>query len=447
MYPTWEVPALTAGGVIGLIAAFHILPSHLSVSAMWFNVFLENRAYRQNRPELIEYIKKYTRTLLIFSYVLGSLTGVGIWFSATVASPRGISGLIHTYVWAWATEWVFFVIEVIGIFVYYYTFGKVDRRTHLRIGIVFAVASWVTMIIIVGILAFMLTPGKFNETGSFFDGFFNPTYFPQLFTRTGFMFAISATFAMAVASRLKDEETREEITRLAAKWGIAGLLVGSVMLVPWAATLPAATAYKAGLAGLVPGTVLYGSVAVAVLMLVYFAWALRTPGAITTATAVLAIFILFTGILGGERIREMLRKPYVIAGYMYSNQVIAHGVASRGVEPEVEAMSRDGFLKHVALVPPALQPISDGNRVAVGRFLAEQQCSACHALGDTGLRPLARMVRRLRLADVERTDGYLTGLGHYDFMPSFVGNDAERHALAAYLVELGKGATALAAKH
>ena len=34
MYPTWEVPALTAGGVIGLIAAFHILPSHLSVSAM-----------------------------------------------------------------------------------------------------------------------------------------------------------------------------------------------------------------------------------------------------------------------------------------------------------------------------------------------------------------------------------------------------------------------------
>ena len=57
------------------------------------------------------------------------------------------------------------------------------------------------------------------------------------------------------------------------------------------------------------------------------------------------------------------------------------------------------------------------------------------------------MVRRLRLADVERTDGYLTGLGHYDFMPSFVGNDAERHALAAYLVELGKGATALAAKH
>jgi cytochrome bd-type quinol oxidase subunit 1 len=436
MYPIWEVPALTSGMVLGLIAAFHILPSHLSVSAMWFNVYLEGKAYREDRPELIEYIKRYTMAILIFSYIFGTLSGVGIWFSATVANPRGISGLIHTYVWGWATEWVFFIIEVIGIYVYFYTFGKVDRRTHMKVGLVFASASWVTMIIIVGILAYMLSPGKFTETGGFFDGFFNPTYFPQLFTRTALMFAIGATFAIAAASRVRHEATRRLVTRLAATWGITGLAVGAVMFFWYLQTLPAVAEYRAGLSGLVPDGVKYGFFGVGAVMLGYFVWALATPAAIRTTFAVLAIFVLFGGILSGERMREMLRKPYVISGYMYSNQVIGHDVPNRRVESEVEAMNRDGFLAHVALVPEGLRHIDDGNRLAVGRFIAQQQCSACHALGDSGLRPLGAMVKRLQLTDVAVADGYLTGLGYYDFMPPFVGSDAERRALATYLVSL-----------
>ena len=93
MYPTWEVPHLSAGIVLALIAAFHILPSHLSVGAMWINVYVESKAYRTNRPELLEFVKKYTLLLLVFAYVFGSLSGVGIWYAATVANPRGISRL------------------------------------------------------------------------------------------------------------------------------------------------------------------------------------------------------------------------------------------------------------------------------------------------------------------------------------------------------------------
>ena len=44
----------------------------------------------------------------------------GIWYTATAASPRGISALIHNFVWVWATEWVFFVYEVIGVFALVY---------------------------------------------------------------------------------------------------------------------------------------------------------------------------------------------------------------------------------------------------------------------------------------------------------------------------------------
>ena len=86
-----------------------MLFSHASVGAAILFGWLANRAARNNRPQYLNFIRRYGLFLLIFSYVLGSVTGPGIWFSATVASPRGISALIHSFVWLWATEWVFFV--------------------------------------------------------------------------------------------------------------------------------------------------------------------------------------------------------------------------------------------------------------------------------------------------------------------------------------------------
>ncbi|MBI5195655.1 MAG: cytochrome ubiquinol oxidase subunit I [Nitrospirae bacterium] len=240
MYPIWEAPNLTAGIILAVIATFHILPSHLSTSAMCFNVFIETKAYRENRHELLEFVKKYTLLLLVFAYVLGSLSGIGIWYAATVANPRGISGLIHNYVWGWATEWVFFIIEVTGIFIYYFTFGKVDRKTHLKIGWIFTIGSWTTMVVIVGILAFMLSPGKWIETGNFFDGFFNKTYWSQLLVRTILMFAIAAVYAIAAAARLKNEDVRKFIIKTASKWGIAGLLLGGTAFFWYLKTIPAA---------------------------------------------------------------------------------------------------------------------------------------------------------------------------------------------------------------
>ena len=57
MYPIWEVPYLSAGIILAMIATFHILPSHLAISAMWFNIYVETKAYKENRPELLEFIK------------------------------------------------------------------------------------------------------------------------------------------------------------------------------------------------------------------------------------------------------------------------------------------------------------------------------------------------------------------------------------------------------
>lgn len=80
-------------------------------------------AVHENRPEFYEYLKRSALGLLVFAYVFGALAGVGIWQTTTAANPRGISTLIHNFVLYWGAEWYMFLIDVIGIIVYYYTLG------------------------------------------------------------------------------------------------------------------------------------------------------------------------------------------------------------------------------------------------------------------------------------------------------------------------------------
>lgn len=147
-YPMWYVPLVGSATIIGIIASLHVLASHTSVGAsiLW-RTWLQSL---QGEPAAdLRLHQKYLLTLLVFSYVSGSITGPGIWFSATVANPRGISALIHNFVWVWAAEWIWFVAEVALVYILYYTLGKIDQRSWLRLAWVFAIVSWATMYIIV----------------------------------------------------------------------------------------------------------------------------------------------------------------------------------------------------------------------------------------------------------------------------------------------------------
>ena len=147
LYPTWFEPGVGSGWIIGFIATIHVLFSHASVGGAVLFAWLANFAVRRDKPAYLAFIRRYGLFLLIFSYVLGSITGPGIWFAATIASPRGISALIHSFVWLWASEWVFFVIEVIGVYLLVYLAGRVDPRTHTRISIIFGLASVATLLV------------------------------------------------------------------------------------------------------------------------------------------------------------------------------------------------------------------------------------------------------------------------------------------------------------
>lgn len=235
LYPTWFEPGVGSGWIIGFIATIHVLFSHASVGGAVLFAWLANFAVRRDKPAYLAFIRRYGLFLLIFSYVLGSITGPGIWFAATIASPRGISALIHSFVWLWASEWVFFVIEVIGVYLLVYLAGRVDPRTHTRISIIFGLASVATLLVIVGILSFMLWPGQadWHQTGGVLNAFFGENTFAQMTARFMFMLTITGVVGGMVAGRIADSEEKAMIARVLSG---AGILASSAAGSPSAGT-------------------------------------------------------------------------------------------------------------------------------------------------------------------------------------------------------------------
>ncbi len=440
MYPFWEVPGFTSALFIALIASFHILPSHLATGAFWFNVFIEQKALKENRPDFLEFIRKYTLLILIFCFVYGSITGVGIWFSATIASPRSLSSLIHNYVWGWATEWVFFVIEIVAIYVYYYTLGKIDVKAHLRIGWIYAWAAWISMIIITGILAFMLSGGKWLVTGGFFDGFFNDTYWPQLFLRTALMCGIAGMYAIIAAGRLEKPETREAIVRLASVWGAIGTLLTVLMSVWFVVKMPQA-AKDLGLGAGLPYLkhLLYVAAGGFGAVFLYFLLGISVPKVPGTYSGILMIAVLFAGIFATEGFREGVRRPYIINGYMYGNQIVASDVPGKGIKAELASMKENGFLSSLYFLPDEAKKSSDAGRLAAGRMIALHQCGNCHSFEKNArLRSLPVFLDRIGMTAEEDIAVFLDALEGYAYMPPFAGTDDDKQAAAAWLASICK---------
>ena len=108
-YPIWEF-AMGGGMLMAIVAIPHVIVSHFAIGGGLLIVVTESLAVKRNDPELRELARRSSLVLILVSTVFGAISGVGIWVMAGLISPAAISALIHTYVWGWAIEWVFFVL-------------------------------------------------------------------------------------------------------------------------------------------------------------------------------------------------------------------------------------------------------------------------------------------------------------------------------------------------
>ncbi len=445
-FPVFHLDFLGNRMLIAVIAMLHVFINHpLAVGAMPLVTALEWWGYRRGDPRCDRLAYRILKVCFIVTTTVGALTGVGIWLSTALVNPAAIGSLIRIFFWAWLTEWLVFVIEVVLIMLYFLTWKPMaDRKgLHVAIGVALSVFSWITMAIITAILGFMMDPGSWLVRESFLSGVFNPIYLPQLAFRTPVAFMAAGWFALFLAYFFTrdDRELRHRATRWLAVWSLAWLplvFAGSLWyhrVVPeWMlANVPVALATQR-FAVWHDSLLTTLAVMSAVVLAVALACALvphRVP-----RVALLAPFAVTLVLLGSfERVREFIRKPFVIGEHMYANGIRAD---------DYPLLHEEGLLRHAAYA--TVREITDDTRLAAGREVFRLACTRCHtSAGVNGLdRRLAAMYGPVGW-DREVVKGYLLGM-HVSrpYMPPFPGTDREAGALADYLVTLERPSLPLA---
>jgi cytochrome d ubiquinol oxidase subunit I len=335
-YPFWDIPTIGSGWVIGMIAIFHVMISQFAVGGGLYLPMAERRAMRMADKETaaawLKQLVSHSRFFLILTAVFGTVSGVGIWFAIGLTHPEATSTLIHNFVFGWAMEWVFFMVELTTIAVYYYTWNRIDAKLHLNVGWVYAGASVATLIIINGILTFMLTPGNTwlsvagtgNEASKFWNAFFNPTYWPSLLLRAGVCAALAGIWALITSSRIdgdKEPELKTSLVQWSVKWLVPPFVATPFLLMWYLAMVPQSqrALLTLGIDTIAGGT--FSTVTRIALIIIitsativgvayYLAYKNPLDFNLSHAISILLLALIATG--AGEYAREMLRKPFVI---------------------------------------------------------------------------------------------------------------------------------------
>jgi len=444
-YPFWDIPILGSGWVIGIIAIFHMMIALFAVGGGLYLPLAERKAQHMPEGQLhtdwLNQLASYSKFFLVLTGVFGTISGVGIWFAIGLTHPEATSTLIHNFVFGWAIEWVFFIVELTSIAVYYSTWNRIDARLHLAVGWVYTGASFCTLVIINGILTFMLTPGDTwlsvagtgHEASKFWYAFFNPTYWPSLFLRTCVCISLAGVWALISASRIdgdKQPALKTSLVQWSVKWLVPSFVAMPFLMIWYLLMVPESQralltlgidTINSGTFSTVTRIALVIIVTSATIVGVAYYLAYRNPVEfnLSHALSILLLALIATG--SGEYAREMLRKPYVIGRWMFSNGVRV---------PYVSRIDSEGYLAHSNWVWNG-----SASSYSRGEAIFRGECGSCHTLN--GYRPLARLLAGRDRANI---GNFITMLHDYKpdspyrrFMPPMVGTAQDVVDLTDYL--------------
>jgi mono/diheme cytochrome c family protein len=424
-YPVWYLPGIGGGTLIAIIAVSHVFVSQFAVGGGLYLVLAERKAIRENDPGILEFTRKFTKFFVLLTLVYGSITGVGIWFVISLVNPAATSLLIHNFVFAWASEWVVFLVEIVSITLYFYTFGRMDNRTHQVVGWIYFICGWFSLFIINGIITFMLSPGGWKKTHDVWAGFFNPTFWPATFFRTFVALMLAGAFALLIVSFQRDAALKKTLGRFSGKWVLLAVIGGIPSGYWYLESLPGEA--RLLLEGRMPTISLalrYGMYAAIGLLVLTLVFSLAKPAWHNKVVAFLVLGCAFMVVGTFEWTRENARRPYVVdgsPGVFYSDSMIP---------AEMAAVQKKGFLPSARWT--RFKDVNEKNLLAAGEELFQFQCYSCHTVGGLN----NDIVARTRGMTFHALEGYIERIHQIRyFMPPFAGTDTEAKALAAWIVK------------
>jgi cytochrome bd ubiquinol oxidase subunit I len=444
-YPWWYVQDLTAPMLIAIISVVHVLVSHYAVGGGLFLAVEVGHAYKTKNKAYLEYLHQHAAFFILLTVVFGAITGVGIWWTIGLASPLATEWLIRIFVFGWATEWVFFVLELAAAFFFYYYWGKLTEKTHVAIGWIYAAAAWISLVLITGITAFMLNPGDWLNDHSFWSAFFNPQFLPQTIARTGGALLLSSLYVYLHASlRMKDAKMRDMIGSRSARPALLGAIMITVGGLAWYYFQPQSA--KDAIAGAAVLNVLVAvifALTTAVFFLLYLG-PYKNPGWLSPGFAISLFLFGLAAFSTGEFIREAVRKPYISYNVVLGNQILPeqvpqlqkNGYLEGGVWTKQYVKERFPELMEnglISLTSKKLEEMSLAKRVALGEVVFQYHCNDCHAVdrGYSAVGPLLTGKKRdvvlPMMLDLHQTQF---------FMPVWCGTREEAEVLTDYLMSI-----------
>ncbi len=433
-FPIYQFPYLGNGMVIGTNAVIHVLLSHgLAIGLFTFIVLCEYIGVKKNSEEWENFAKRLIKPTVIIITGVSSLTGVGIWFTTNSLSPTGIGSMLRVFFWPWFLEWIVFTLEVIGLLIYYFTWDswKNKKKKHIMLGFSYTVLGVISAFFITGILGFMLTSNVWPWDKSFSSAFYNPTFLPQLIFRLAMGTFLGVVFLITylLFSKKNGNEFKREVLSLFGKIGLVSLIICVVTIwwyiqeIPMTFQVHSITAVLTSHLAQTPWVFwVTNFVGIGLLFLFTFLSIGKSTMMMKLLTIIVLIFS-FAFVTEFERIREFIRGPYLMPGYMYANQVLLQ----EKPHFDKEGMLQNSYWYNNTIDKPDL--------IKQGTYLFFKNCSSCHTIN--GLNDIADRVRG------RSEDGIYVLIGHTQdigpFMPPFAGTDKERRTMASFLYELSLG--------
>ena len=418
-YPVNEFGPLMKGLVIGGVGILHVFLAQFAIGGGMLLYYFERLAQR-GVPDTRKFVDGYFKILVLVSFVVGALTGVAMWFTTIQVGARTIGLMLDEFHWLWATEWVWFAVEITAGYAFYRFGPQLDDKARRRLLLIYAGAAWMSLFWINGILAWQLTPGGWLDGGGMWAGFFNPSFWPSLLFRTAVAATLGALVACVVINTMDlERDAKAALIRRASRFA-APMALMPVFAAWFMAVIPADSRQWL-MGGSMPMTMFVGVAAAASTLIGgYVVVGLIVKKLyINGATATMLLALAFGATAAGEFVREGARKPYTVRGVLYSTSI---------TPDEVTQLRKDGAVTNdpYPLRDEARYPTA---QLRHGAKVHRALCDACHTLhGANALVELTRTWTddqlRLNVSKLQRTKG---------FMPPFAGNAADVEALVQFL--------------
>jgi cytochrome d ubiquinol oxidase subunit I len=330
--------------------------------------------------------------------------------------------MVDEFHWVWATEWCCFCVEVCAGYAFVRVGDRLGGRQRTALLALYAIAAWLSLFWINGILSWQLTPGEWLRGAGLWAGFFNPSFWPSLLFRTIVALTLAALLACAVIDTLQlDRDGRAALQQRIAR--LLAPMVAMPLLGLWfLAVIPADSR----------GWLLGGSVAMTMFVTIAggastLIGAYALGGVVwkrlymSRATSLLLLALAFGATAAGEFVREGARKPYTVRGLLYSTSLTPDEVAVRRRTGAVPSEGDEWPLRDAGRYPTT--------QLRHGALVVRALCDACHTMhGANALTELTATWTddqlRMNIAQLQRTKA---------FMPPFAGTADDVEAVAQLL--------------